>query len=57
MILMIDAENFEVLDSKLLATLEKETISVLKYSPEGQTLICGTSSGKIWSSFITILRL
>jgi hypothetical protein len=49
-LVMVDAETFEVLDSKFLTrTPETEAISILKYSPEGKTLICATSSGKIWT--------
>jgi hypothetical protein len=47
---MIDAETFEILDSKFLTRKpETEMITILKYSPEGKTLICATSSGKIWT--------
>ena len=56
-ILLMDAENLEVLDSKVLVASEKEKISILKYSPEGKTLICGTSSGKIWFSSQHIILL
>ncbi len=49
-LLMIDAETFEILDSKFLTRKpETEMITILKYSPEGKTLICATSSGKIWT--------
>jgi hypothetical protein len=45
---MVDGESFEVLDSKILIPSGKEQISVLKYSPIGSILLCGTSRGKIW---------
>ena len=43
------------IDSKMLKTFDERyvsfnssAISVMKYSPNGETLVCGTSKGELW---------
>ena len=43
------------IDSKILKTFDEKyvsfnssSISVVKYSPNGETLVCGTSNGELW---------
>ena len=43
------------IDSKILKTFDEKyisfnsnSISVIKFSPNGETLVCGTSNGELW---------
>ena len=46
-IINIDSEILKTFDEKYIS-FDSSSISVLKFSPKGATLVCGTSNGELW---------
>ena len=46
-IINIDSKILKTFDEKYIS-FDSSSISVLKYSPNGETLVCGTANGELW---------
>ena len=46
-IINIDSKILKAFDEKYIS-YNSSAISIVKYSPNGETLVCGTSKGELW---------